>query len=100
MANTLLNPAAFYRAIRANRGPNRLTSILSSEQVETVNGILAAASHWPLNWVAYALATAWHEARFTNIPEIGRGSGKRYGKPGKYGQPQYGRGLSPVSLHI
>src|SRR3546814_8571757 len=43
------------------------------------------------------LATAWHEAGFEPVEEIGKGRGKAYGKPGKYGQSQHGRGLVQVT---
>lgn len=71
----------------------RLTSRLDQVQVDTINRILAGANHWPLPWVAYGLATAWHEALFKPIPEWGKGKGRAYAKAGKYGQSQYGRGL-------
>jgi putative chitinase len=46
-------------------------------------------------WLAYALATFYHETAYTMQPieEYGRGSGKSYGKPaGPYNQCYYGRG--------
>jgi hypothetical protein len=52
----------------------------------------AANSH---NWLAYALATAFHETAYMMVPieEYGRGSGKSYGEPtGPYHQCYYGRG--------
>lgn len=84
---TLANPDAFFAAVRAFTGP------LDQIQVDTVNRMLAAAAHWPLGWVAYGLATAWHEARLKPIEEWGKGKGRPYSKPGKYGQSQHGRGL-------
>src|SRR3546814_1469748 len=66
-------------------------------QFDTVNGLLAGAAHWPTICLAYGLATAWHEARFEPVEEIGKGRGKAYGKPGKYGQSQHGRGLVQVT---
>ena len=83
----LRDPAAFFAGVR------RVTGALNQTQVETVNGLLAGASHWPVGWLAYGLATAWHEARFEPIAEYGKGKGRAYGVPGKYGQAQYGRGL-------
>jgi putative chitinase len=47
------------------------------------------------NWLAYCLATFFHETaeRMEPIEEYGKGSGKSYGKPaGPYGQCYYGRG--------
>lgn len=66
---------------------------LNQRQVNIVNDIMEAAGHWPAAWLAYAIATAWHEARLEPQREWGLGKGKAYAKPGKYGQPQYGRGL-------
>lgn len=87
----LARPASFYAALR------RLTGPLSQQQVETTNGILAACGDWPKPWTAYALATAWHEARLIPQREWGRGKGRKYGKPGKYGQVPYGRGLVQIT---
>jgi putative chitinase len=83
----LSSPDRFFAAVRQITGP------LNQTQVDTINRLLETASHWPTGWLAYGLATAWHEARFEPQPEWGRGKGKAYGKPGRYGQPQYGRGL-------
>jgi putative chitinase len=47
------------------------------------------------NWLAYALATFFHETgeAMQPVPEYGKGSGKSYGQPaGPYGQKYYGRG--------
>lgn len=87
MTRTLATPAAFFTGLRAITGP------LDQKQVDIVNAILLAASSWSIGWLAYALATAWHEARFTPQREWGLGKGKPYARPGKYGQGQYGRGL-------
>lgn len=78
---------AFFVAVRGYIGK------LDQVQVDTVNDILHGAPHWPLTWVAYGLATAWHEARFKPIAEWGKGKGRPYARAGKYGQSQYGRGL-------
>lgn len=83
----LIRPEMFFAAVKA------VTGKLDQVQVDTINQLLAGAAHWPVSWLAYGLATAWHEARFKPIPEWGRGKGRAYAKPGKYGQPQYGRGL-------
>ena len=93
----LRDPEVFYRAVRAVTGP------LEQAQVDTITGLLTKASHWPIAWLAYGLATAWHEARLKPIEEIGKGRGRRYGvagarsdgKPGPNfgGQVPYGRGL-------
>lgn len=83
----LIDPPIFFDLLK------KVTGKLDQVQVDTINRLLVGASHWPASWLAYGLATAWHEARLKPIPEWGRGKGKAYGKPGKYGQAQYGRGL-------
>lgn len=94
----LTNEEAFWARVRKITGP------LNQVQVDTVNGLLAAAAHWPIGWLAYGFATAWHEARLQPINEIGKGRGKRYGVAGARmkamanaptygGQIPFGRGL-------
>jgi len=83
----LIRPDMFYAAVKA------VTGKLDQVQVDTINRLLIGAAHWPVSWLAYGLATAWHEARFKPIPEWGKGKGRPYAKPGKYGQSQHGRGL-------
>ena len=68
----------------------------SQDQVDGVNAVIAA---WPAGtdrrWIAYALATAFHETDFTMQPiaEWGRGKGRAYGVAcGPYGRIYYGRG--------
>lgn len=48
----------------------------------------------PLPYLAYILATTWHETASTMQPiaEYGKGKGRKYGVTGKYGQIPYGRG--------
>jgi len=86
-AHKLADAGAFFSAVRKITGP------LDAVQVATINDLLAAAAHWPIGWVAYGLATAWHEARLKPIAEWGKGQGRPYAAKGKYGQSQYGRGL-------
>jgi predicted chitinase len=52
-------------------------------------------SKWDRRWLAYALATAWHETAFTMLPieEYGKGKGRKYGeKDSQTKQTYYGRG--------
>lgn len=58
-------PAKFYDGVR------RVTGSLDQAQVNTINSLLNSASHWSVGYVAYGLATAWHEARF--IPQREKG---------------------------
>lgn len=84
----LKNPEAFFKGIRA------VTKTLDQAQVDTINALLTSAAHWSSGWLAYGLATAWHEALFKPIREYGKGAGRSYGKPGRNGgQVPYGRGL-------
>lgn len=57
-------PAKFFQMVRAAFGS------LEQEQVDGFNFLLAAmgAARWPLAWVAYGLATAWHETAHTMQP--------------------------------
>ena len=85
--HALKDPAAFFSAVR------KLTGTLDQVQVDVLNALLTGAATWPIGWLAYGLATAWHEARLKPQDEWGKGAGHPYAAPGKYGQPQYGRGL-------
>lgn len=85
--HALTDAEAFFASVRKVTGP------LDQEQVDSINLLLRQAAHWPVGWMAYGLATAWHEARFKPQEEWGKGKGKPYGKPGKYGQSQHGRGF-------
>lgn len=89
----LKNPPACFDYLRKNKplGPG-----LSTSEVAGTEAILTAcgAAMWPMSYVAYALATAFHETAGTMQPirEYGRGRGRKYGVPGKHGQIGYGRG--------
>lgn len=56
---------AFFAAVRRVTGP------LDQIQVDTINRLLEGAAHWSASWLAYAFATAWHEARLRPIHELG-----------------------------
>jgi putative chitinase len=58
----LANPEAFFAEVRIDHGP------LTVPQVEGFNALLAAMFAWPVSWVAYGLATAWHETAATMQP--------------------------------
>lgn len=81
--------APFFEAVRAITGP------LTQVQVDSINAVLKRMAGMPIQHVAYVLATAWHEARFTPQHEWGRGKGRPYAKPDarrrpKPGLPTYG----------
>lgn len=85
----LTDEAAFFAAVRAAFGA------LGQSQVEGFQRLLGAmaAARWPVSFVAYALATAWHETNETMEPvreaywlsESWRKANLRY-------YPWYGRG--------
>lgn len=84
----LRDAGAFFAGVR------KVTGSFDQEQMEILNALLAAASSWSMSWLAYGLATAWHEARLKPVEEIGKGRGRPYSRPGKHdGQIAYGRGL-------
>ena len=91
-----MNRSAFYASLR-KRGSGVFGTSLSQTQVEGIEAVLDEAEKrkTPLKWLAYMLATDYHETARTMQPieEYGRGKGKKYGRPGKYGQSQHGRGL-------
>ena len=62
---TMRDAAAFFAGVR------KVVAPLSPEQVDIINRLLIAAGHWPTAWLAYGLATAWHEARLRPIKEVG-----------------------------
>lgn len=84
-----MNRTAFYARVRQIFGGH-----LSQSQVDGIEALLAATDGLPVPYRAYLLATAMHETAGTMQPiaEYGKGKGRPYGKPGKYGQAQYGRG--------
>jgi putative chitinase len=66
-------------------------------QIAGIDAVLNEAEKrkTPIKWLAYMLATDIHETARTMQPiaEYGRGKGKKYGKPMRYKQAPYGRGL-------
>lgn len=71
----------------------------TQSQVDGMNSLLDVWEHHfeaeDIRWLAYALATAFHEtgAKMVPVEEIGRGSGKTYGKPvGPHEKTYFGRG--------
>ncbi|WP_370171319.1 hypothetical protein [Sphingobium abikonense] len=81
------NEEAFWVGVR------KVTGSLDQQQVDIIQRLLSATSDWGNGWLAYAMATAWHESRFRPIEEWGKGKGKEYGKVNSTGKAPYGRGL-------
>ena len=78
---------------------NLFNGVLSQSQVDGMNYLLDMWEQYhfdkDIRWLAYALATAFHETAYTMQPieEYGRGSGREYGVPaGPYNEIYYGRG--------
>jgi putative chitinase len=89
----------FFDSVR----PSLFGNTLSQQQVDGMSHLLEVwEKHFEqgnprdgTNWLAYCLATFFHETAkmMRPIEEYGKGSGKPYGKPaGPYNQKYYGRG--------
>jgi putative chitinase len=63
----MMNAPAFFKHLRDTK---ILGSSLEQSEVDGINLILKAcrAANWPVSWVAYALATAFHETAGTMQP--------------------------------
>lgn len=68
--------------------------VLKQNQVDGINTLLDAAPHQDIRWLAYELATTFHETgeAMTPVEEQGRGRGLAYGRPAANGKVYYGRG--------
>lgn len=95
----LKDPAAFFASVRESFG-----SLKDPKQVEGFNVLLDAMAGWPITWVAYGLATAWHETNKTMQPvaeayylgagaEVWRKANLRY-------WPWYGRGYPQTTWEV
>lgn len=69
MGKGFANIEAFWSGLRKVTGP------LDGVQVNIVERLIAATGDWGNGWLAYALATAWHESRLKPIRERGNGDG-------------------------
>ena len=87
----------YFDHVREDPFPGRM----SQTQVDGQNAILTRwEDQWPVmtdpRWLAYMLATTYHETAFTMWPieEFGKGQGHEYGKiDPETGQAYYGRGF-------
>src|SRR5262245_4181357 len=87
----------YFDSVRASMFGGSMTQ----DQVDGQNFILAmweqyAPPDWDLRYLAYMLATTFHETAKTMLPieEYGKGSGHDYGVPDpETGQAYYGRGF-------
>lgn len=91
-ASSPIDPVRFFAAVRGDFG------VLTKPQVEGFDAVLAATKGWPVSWIAYALATVWHETGETMQPvreahwlsEAWRKKNLRY-------WPHYGRGFVQIT---
>lgn len=103
----MVNKDKFFSSIRSS-----LFGKLSQKQVDGLNYILDScekACVKDMRWVAYMLATAYHETGYTMQPieEYGKGKGRDYGKKLKmsrkpYTKPDkiyYGRGYVQITWY-
>ena len=85
----------FFDSVRASL----FNGVLSQRQVDGMNYLLDVweklFADKDIRWLAYALATAFHETAYLMSPleEYGKGSGQPYGQPtGPHHETYYGRG--------
>jgi hypothetical protein len=97
-----MNRAVFFNAVRESIFGGRLLP----DQVsgcEAIMDAFQAAGLTDLRWLAYMLATAFHETAHTMQPieEFGKGRGRKYGIPsGPFNKVYYGRGYVQLTwLH-
>jgi putative chitinase len=91
----MINHDIYFSAVRASL----FSGAMKQQQVDGQKIILM---YWDLDtptddlrWLAYMLATVYHECarKMWPIREIGRGKGKAYGRVDKNGNVYYGRGF-------
>lgn len=98
------------------KGIRLVAKTLTQQQVDSVNAILDACGKYGVfdkRYVAYIIATCWHESKLKPVEEVGKGKGYPYGKmldmgggPGKrvpYTSPNklyYGRGLVQITWRV
>jgi putative chitinase len=98
----VINRDHFFDTIRESV----FNGVLSQRQVDGMNYLLDTWENFhpdrDLRWLAYALATAFHETagEMRPIEEYGQGGGKEYGQPaGPYNQCYYGRGYVQLTWY-
>jgi hypothetical protein len=92
---TTFAPTAFFDAVRAPLFSGHMTEGQVSGTTVLLDAWFAGYANQDIRWLAYALATAYHETARTMQPieEYGRGRGRAYGMPDPTThQVYYGRG--------
>lgn len=95
-----MNRAAFFDLIRADPFGGMLLQDQVAGIVAILDGWERLLPHGDPRWLAYALATSFHETARTMQPieEFGKGAGHAYGDPDPVtGQAYYGRGLCQLT---
>ena len=90
-----MNRAKFFTSVRSSLFGGKLENSEVAGCEAVINAFEAAGLTNP-NWLAYMLATVFHECAGTMQPigEYGKGKGREYGKPaGPFKQVYYGRGF-------
>jgi len=95
-----INRKYYYDSVRGSL----FSGSMKQSQVDGQNALLDTAEllGWDDRWVAYLLATTYHETALTMQPiaEYGKGKGKPYGVPdGPYNQVYYGRGFVQLTWY-
>lgn len=89
----MINRVKFYASVRADFGKLKQTQV---DGFEMIMDTWEDGGYEDIRWLAYMMATAWHETAATMqaIEEYGHGTGKPYGKIDPVtGKAYYGRGL-------
>lgn len=102
----MINRDFFFTTIRHHTTVERLHNVLRQSQVDGYETILYAweqdANLTDHRWLAYMLATVYHETAATIQPveEYGKGRGKPYGiADPRTGKTYYGRGYVQLTWH-
>jgi len=100
MAAGKINRQYYFDSVRGALFSGHMTQ----PQVDGQNALLdyGETQRWDDRWLAYLLATTFHETAQTMEPisEYGKGAGKPYGVPdGPYDQVYYGRGFVQLTWY-
>ena len=95
-----INRQYYFDAVRGSL----FSGHMNQPQVDGQNALLDWNEQldWDDRWLAYLLATTYHETALTMQPiaEYGKGKGKPYGQPdGPYNQCYYGRGFVQLTWY-
>jgi putative chitinase len=92
----MINRKLFFEAINKSLFQGKLTPDKQKAIAPFLDYWEAELGYQDLKWLAYVLATTYHETARTFLPidEFGKGHGRRYGVPDpETGQTYFGRGM-------